>query len=114
MKLDKAIVQRRLDLMEAEGIVRLLHFCDLSFHLLFRRLSYRTLTLVSTLMLPLSMQKMMRLLCARERRGLVISRFPTAMPMAFTLPWNSFRFAHCPFHVQTSKALVYSSILSPS
>jgi hypothetical protein len=29
MKLDKTIVQRRLDLMEAEGIVRLCDPCDL-------------------------------------------------------------------------------------
>jgi glutamate synthase (NADPH/NADH) len=37
MKLDKTIVQRRLDLMQAEGIVRLRYPCDLSSRLSFHK-----------------------------------------------------------------------------
>lgn len=93
MKLDKAVVQRRLDLMAAEGVVSLTPFllkkidsATPSRHLC------RTPMSVWTSTLPSYTTKTMQSLFALGRPGPATSRFQAEMQMAYILLWNISRY----------------------
>lgn len=93
MKLDKAIVQRRVDLMAAEGIVRIMLSWITLFPLnaFYRRL-FPTPTSALTSMSRTCVPRTMLSFCVLERLGRATSRFPTARLTASTSRWNISRY----------------------
>jgi hypothetical protein len=96
MKLDKSIVQRRLDLMQAEGIVstcfnllqRVEFDCDISFsrHLFQMHMS-------ALMLMPLNFEPRTTLLSsAQERHGPATSRYLIVRWPVSISPWSSCRF----------------------
>ena len=92
MKLDKAIVQRRLDLMAAEGVVRIVtpNRVGCHPHNLYRH-SCLTHTLAKIWTQTNSRQRTMLLLSVPVQPGLAICGSPTDRQTVFTLRWNTFR-----------------------